>query len=35
MEVVELPLNKIVPSVFQPRETFPKDELQELADSMK
>ncbi len=35
MEMVELPVNKIIPSVFQPRETFDKGELQELADSMK
>ncbi|GAG79323.1 unnamed protein product, partial [marine sediment metagenome] len=31
----ELPINKIIPSVFQPRETFDKGELRELADSMK
>ncbi|MBA7500842.1 Nucleoid occlusion protein [subsurface metagenome] len=35
MEIVELPVNKIVPSVFQPRETFAKEELDELAESMK
>jgi ParB family chromosome partitioning protein len=35
MEIRELPVNKIIPSVFQPRETFDKEELQELADSMK
>ncbi len=35
MEIQELPVNKIIPSVFQPRETFDKEELQELADSMK
>ena len=35
MEIQELPINKIIPSVFQPRETFEKGELQELADSMK
>jgi len=35
MEIKELPVNKIIPSVFQPRETFEKGELQELADSMK
>ena len=35
MELIELPINKIIPSAFQPRETFPKDELEELAESMK
>ena len=35
MELIELPLNKISPSAFQPRETFPKEELEELAESMK
>ncbi|MHA1401803.1 MAG: ParB/RepB/Spo0J family partition protein [Candidatus Heimdallarchaeaceae archaeon] len=35
MEIKELPVNKIIPSVFQPRETFDKGELQELAGSMK
>lgn len=35
MEIKELPTDKIIPSVFQPRETFEKGELQELADSMK
>ena len=35
MELIELPLSKISPSAFQPRETFPKEELEELAESMK
>ncbi|MGC9781722.1 MAG: ParB N-terminal domain-containing protein [Candidatus Heimdallarchaeota archaeon] len=35
MELIELPLSKISPSAFQPRETFPKEELDELAESMK
>lgn len=35
MEIKELPTDKVIPSVFQPRETFDKGELQELADSMK
>ncbi len=35
MKLVELPINKINPSVFQPRELFTKDELEELAQSIK
>lgn len=36
MEKLEtLPISKIRPSPFQPRETFEKDELKTLADSMK
>lgn len=35
MELLELPVEKIVPSPFQPRETFGKEELDELAASIK
>ncbi|MHA1200055.1 MAG: ParB/RepB/Spo0J family partition protein [Candidatus Heimdallarchaeaceae archaeon] len=35
MEIVELPVEKIAPSPFQPRETFDKDAIEELAASIK
>lgn len=35
MEIQEIPVNRISPSPFQPRETFDKEEIQELADSIK
>lgn len=34
VDVVEIPLETIVPSPFQPREGFPKEELEELAASL-
>ncbi|MHA1401947.1 MAG: ParB/RepB/Spo0J family partition protein [Candidatus Heimdallarchaeaceae archaeon] len=34
MEIAELDINKIVPSPFQPRETFDKEALEELAESI-
>lgn len=34
-EVVEIPLESVVPSPFQPREGFPKEELEELAASLE
>ncbi len=35
MEIQEIPINQISPSPFQPRETFNKEEIQELADSIE
>ncbi len=35
MEIAELDVNKIVPSPYQPRETFDKEALEELAESIK
>ena len=35
MEIVQIPINKISPSPFQPRETFDKEAIEELADSIK
>ncbi|MHA1954544.1 MAG: ParB/RepB/Spo0J family partition protein [Candidatus Heimdallarchaeaceae archaeon] len=35
MEIVHIPIKKISPSPFQPRETFDKDELEDLAESIK
>ena len=35
MEIVHVNINKISPSPFQPRETFDKEELEELAESIK
>ena len=35
MEIVQLPVEKISPSPFQPRETFDKEAIEELADSIK
>ena len=34
MEIAELEIEKIVPSPFQPRETFDKEALEELANSI-
>lgn len=35
MEVKNIPIDKIRPSPFQPRETFEKEKIMELADSIK
>lgn len=35
MEIQEIPVNKISPSPFQPRETFEKVAIQKLADSIR
>ncbi|MBY9000817.1 MAG: ParB/RepB/Spo0J family partition protein [Candidatus Heimdallarchaeota archaeon] len=35
MEIIQIPINKISPSPFQPRETFDKEAIEELADSIK
>lgn len=35
VEFQTLPVDKIRPSAFQPRETFPKKEIEELAESIK
>lgn len=35
MEFKIIPIDKMRPSPFQPRETFPKEEIEELADSIK
>ena len=35
MEIVQIPIEKISPSPFQPRETFDKEAIEELADSIK
>lgn len=35
MEFKVIPIDKIRPSPFQPRETFPKEEIEELAESIK
>lgn len=35
MEFKIIPIDKIRPSPFQPRETFPKEEIEELAESIK
>jgi ParB/RepB/Spo0J family partition protein len=35
VEYQTLPVDKIRPSAFQPRETFPKKEIEELAESIK
>lgn len=35
MEVKMIDINKIMPSPFQPRETFEKEEIKELAESIK
>jgi len=35
MELKLIPLNKIQPNPFQPRESFERESLKELADSMK
>ena len=35
MEIEVIPIKKITPSPFQPRERFDKDALEELADSIK
>lgn len=35
MKITEIPLKNIVPSPFQPRETFNKEEINELANSIK
>lgn len=35
MEVSEIPLDKIRPSPYQPRETFDKEKIQELSESIK
>lgn len=35
MEIKMIPVDKIVPNPFQPRETFDKESIRELAESMK
>ncbi|MEE9410532.1 MAG: ParB/RepB/Spo0J family partition protein [Candidatus Heimdallarchaeota archaeon] len=35
MEIVQIPVKKVSPSAFQPRETFDKEAIEELADSIK
>ena len=35
MEIVQIPVKKISPSAFQPRETFDKEAIEELAESIK
>lgn len=35
VEVIEIPVGSVVPSPFQPREGFPKAELEELAASLE
>ena len=35
VEIVQIPVEKISPSPFQPRETFDKEAIEELADSIK
>ena len=35
MEIIHIPIKNISPSPFQPRETFDKEELEELAESIK
>ena len=35
MEIVEIPVERISPSPFQPRESFDKEEIEELAESIK
>ena len=35
MEIIQIPVEKISPSPFQPRETFDKEAIEELADSIK
>ncbi|MCK5408813.1 MAG: ParB/RepB/Spo0J family partition protein [Candidatus Heimdallarchaeota archaeon] len=35
MEIVQIPIKNIRPSPFQPRETFDKDAIEELAASIK
>ena len=35
MEFKIIPIDKIRPNPFQPRETFPKEEIEELGDSIK